>query len=207
MNTEKRVMNYDYLKEKTFKAFPINIYNENRNILRNPKGWHIFEVYFKDFIEYYTYPYYASSDYKSNSNILFKQSIRLKTNLSEEEKKKIKILQSNIFKGEDYFSTIFENYILDISIYSSICFDSYEIRNKKLSLVLIRYYYTYKLFEIIFEENNFSHFFENEKVSNFKLYIKLLEIYKKDKNENYLSVLWENNPEVKKFYDDLCMYD
>jgi hypothetical protein len=203
MNTEKKVMNYDYLKEKTLKALSLNI--SNKNISNKQKGWDIFALYFKDFIEYYTYPYFASNDYESN-NIEFKQSIRLKSNLSKEEKKKLEILQSNIFKGEDYFSTIFENYILDISIYSSICFDAYEIRNKKLSLVLIRYYYTYKLFEIIFEENNFSCVFDYEKVINFKLYENLLEIYKKDKNENYLSVLWKNNPEVKKFYDDLCFY-
>lgn len=165
--------------------------------------YHIFE----NFIEVYYLKLYEKCSYNNekdiplsllSNNCYQSKRLRLKNNLSEEEKIKIKLIQNKIFKNIS---------LKDVELFklSPCCSVHQEIRvnySYKITTSLIPYYSQYKLLEIIFGSNLKYNLMTKTPLKKYLDYKVMEEKYKEIKKEQWVNYLFESYPELECFFEE-----
>jgi hypothetical protein len=162
---------------------------------------------FKDLVEEYYLKVYERINYDNEKDIPLSllskncyqsKRLRLKNNLSEEEKIEIKLIQNKIFKNIS---------LKDVELFklSPCCYVHQEIRTNysyKITTSLIPYYSQYKLLEIIFGSDLKYNLMTKTPLKKYLDYKIMEEKYKEIKKEKWVNYLFESYPELKCFFEE-----
>jgi hypothetical protein len=162
---------------------------------------------FKDLVEEYYLKVYEKINYNNekdiplsllSNNCYQSKRLRLKNNLSEEEKIEIKLIQNKIFKNIS---------LMDVELFklSPCCYVHQEIRVNypyKITTSLIQYYSQYKLLEVVFGSDLKYSLMKKTPLKKYLDYKIMEEKYKEMKKEKWVNYLFVSYPELECFFEE-----